>query len=269
MSRDLEARRQQLLLQALWRGAPEVALEGWLREGPSRAARGLLAYRHNGEALAERALAASHPTVAELVGDTAFALLARDFWRANPPTCGDLAAYGAGLADAVAQDPRCADEPYLADCARLDWAVHRLEAAADLHQPPQGLALLGSDDPARLAMVLRPGMVLVSSRWPVATIWRAHRQQGPDRFAAVREAFDADRGEHALAWREGWRPRVNALGEADARFTRALLAAHTVSAALDAAGPDFAFEPWLLQALQHGWLAAVLPCTDPAAGDER
>ncbi|MBI5257969.1 MAG: putative DNA-binding domain-containing protein [Burkholderiales bacterium] len=269
MSRDIEARRQQLLLQALWRELPEAALAGWLREGPARAARGLQAYRHNGEAVAHRALAASHPTVAELLGDEAFAAVARSHWRAHPPTCGDMGCYGAGLADTLAQTPQLAEEPYLPDCARLDWAVHRLEVAADLHEPPQGLALLGTEHPARLAMVLRPGLVLVSSRWPVATLWQAHRQHGPARFAAVREAFAEGRGEHALAWREGWRPRVSALGEAEAHFTRALLAACTVSAALDAAGPGFAFEPWLLQALQHGWLAAVLPCTDPAAGDER
>lgn len=269
MSCDTEAQRQQLLLRVLWREAPDSALAGWLRDAPPRVARGLSAYRSNGEALAARALAASFPTVAELIGDDNFAALARAYWRQQPPTRGDMAAYGAGLAEMIAADDRLADEPYLADSARLDWAVHRTEAAADVHQPPVGLQRLGTDDPAALTMVLRPGLVLLSSRWPVATIWQAHRSADPQRFAPVREAFAQQRGEHALVWRDGWRPRVSVLAEPDARFMQALLAASPLATALDAAGDEFAFEPWLVQALQHGWLAAVLPCPDHAAGDER
>ncbi|HSW05834.1 DNA-binding domain-containing protein [Aquabacterium sp.] len=269
MSSDTEAQRQQLLLRVLWRDVPDTALGGWLRDAPPRAARGLSAYRSNGEALAARALAASFPTVAELIGDDSFAALARAYWRRHPPTCGDMAAYGDGLAEFIAADEQLADEACLADCARLDWAVHRTEAAADAHPPPEGLALLGSEDPAALAMVLRPGLVLLSSRWPVATIWLAHRSGGPERFAPVREAFAEQRAEHALVWREGWRPRVSALAEAEARFMRALLDARPLAAALDGAGADFVFEPWLLQALQQGWLAAVLPCLDHSVGDER
>lgn len=264
-----EALRQQLLLRALWREAPEAALGGWLRDAPSRQQRALAAYRVNGEALAARALAAAFPTVEQLVGSEAFAALAAAHWRAQPPTSGDMATYGAMLAAFIDRDAQLADLPYLGDVARLDWAVHRIESAADVHQPPEGLERLGTDDPAELAMLLRPGIVLLGSRWPVATIWHAHRQAGADRFAPVREALAAGVGEQVLVWREGWRPRVLALAEADARFTAALLAARPLGVALDAAGAGFDFEPWLLQALQHGWLAALLPCPHHSGDDER
>ncbi len=266
---ELEAQRQQLLLRTLWREAPDATLAGWLRDAAPRQARGLSAYRANGEALAARALAAAYPTVAELIGEEAFAAVAARHWRERPPTCGDMALYGAHLAEAIAADERLASEPYLADCARLDWAVHRVEAAADTHSPPEGLQRLASDDPAALAMVLRPGLVLLSSPWPIATIWQAHRSQGEDRFAPVREAFAQQRGEQVLVWREGWRPRVACLAPAEARFTQALLEAVSLAAALDTAGEGFDFEAWLMQALQHGWLAAVLPCLPGLAGEER
>jgi len=271
MSTDTEAQRQQLLLSVLWRGSADGALAGWLRDAPARAARGLSAYRSNGEALAARALAASFPTVAELVGEDSFAALAAAHWRRWPPTCGDMATYGASLPDMIAGDEQLAGEAYLADCARLDWAVHQAESAADGPPSPadvQGLQRLGSDDPAALRMQLQPGLALVSSRWPVATIWSAHRSREPDRFAPVREAFAQQRGEHALVWRDGWRPCVSALGEADAGFTQALLNASPLATALDAAGADFEFEPWLLQALQQGWLAAVLSRPEADAGDD-
>lgn len=271
MSVEAEAQRQQLLLSVLWRGAPDAALGSWLRDAPVRAARGLAAYRGNGEALAARALAAAYPTVAELMGSESFEALARAHWRRLPPTCGDMATYGAGLADAIAADAQLDDEAYLADCARLDWALHRIEAAADVPQPPTGLDLLGGDDPAALRLQLRPGLVLLTSRWPVVTIWKAHRRTEADRFAPVREAFAQQRSERALVWRDGWRAAVSELDEADARFTQALLDGLPLCQSLDVAGEQFAFEPWLLQALQQGWLAAVLPApdgqTEAPAGD--
>ncbi|NRF70655.1 putative DNA-binding domain-containing protein [Aquincola sp. S2] len=268
-AREREALRQQLLLRSLWREAPEGALRGWLRETPAREQRSLAAYRSNGEAVAGRALATAFPTVEQLVGEASFVALAAAFWRAQPPTCGDMAAYGAALPGFIAADPQLADVPYLADAARLDWAVHRAEAAADVHQPPEGLPRLGTDAPEALAMVLRPSVLLVSSRWPVAAIWHAHRSSEADRFSRVRAALEAGTGEHALVWREGWRPRVLALADADAAFTTALLAARPLALALDAAGAEFQFEPWLLQALQHGWLAAVLPCLEFSGEEER
>jgi hypothetical protein len=92
---------------------------------------------------------------------------------------------------------------------------------------------------------------------PVARIWHAHRSTAEDRFAGVREAFALGLGEHALVWRDGFQARVEALPAADAQFMQALREGQTLAAALDAAGAGFAFERWLPQALQRGWLTAV------------
>jgi hypothetical protein len=252
-----EAQRQALLLRTLWRRSPDAVLAGWLRDAPARAARGLSAYRSNGAALAARSLAAAFPTVAQLVGEDSFEALAAAFWHAHPPVRGDLAQHGATLPAFIAADAQLADVPWLADSARLDWAVHRAEASADAEEPPAGLERLGTDDPDTLCLCLRPGVALVASRWPVATLWQAHRSTADDRFQAVREALAEGRGEAALVWREGWRAQVAPLPAADAAFTQALLAGQPLLPALDAAGADFAFEPWLLDALRHGRLAAV------------
>jgi hypothetical protein len=101
---------------------------------------------------------------------------------------------------------------------------------------------------------LRPGTTLIVSAHPVATIWLAHRGDGEDRFAPVREAFAAGRGENALVWRDGWRANVSLLADADARFTQAVLDSATLAHALESAGADFDFQPWLIGALQARWL---------------
>src|SRR4030095_15521094 len=102
--------------------------------------------------------------------------------------------------------------------ARVDWAVHRAEAAPDGPETPQGLELLSSQEPSALVLRLRPGTVSIESRHPIVTIWQAHRRSGDgDRFASVREALAAGRGERALVRRDGWQVRVDDLAPADAR----------------------------------------------------
>lgn len=255
-----EAQRQQALLRALWREAPADGLADWLRE-PARVDAGLNAYRANAGAHAERALAAAFPTLQQLLGDASFAALARARWQADPPLRGDLASWGAGLPAFIADDTQLADEPYLADMARLDWAVHLAGQAADA-QDLQGLSLLAEVDPQRLRLRLQPGSALLDSAHPIATIWLAHHGgghggEGGDRFAAARTALAARQAETAWVQRQGWRVQVRALPAAEARFTRALLRAQPLADALQDAGAGFGFDTWLIAALHAGAIAAA------------
>jgi hypothetical protein len=253
-----EASRQQQLLRALRRepGA-DVALQPWLRGAAADAALGLAAYRANARAHAERALAAAYPTLAALVGDDSFAALARDCWQRHAPRRGDLAEWGAELPAFIADQESLAGEPYLADSARLDWCVHQALRAADAPSAAPALEALAHTDLAQLVLQLPPGSALLASAWPVASIWRAHRQADAQRFDAARAALQAGRGESVFVVRHGLAVRVHALDTDDAAFTRALLAAAPLSAALDAAGPGFAFDRWLARALAERWLAHI------------
>jgi hypothetical protein len=265
-----EAQRQQMLVAALWRD--EALPEGWLCT-PARAtaAQALATYRGNAGATAERALGVAFPTVAALVGSESFATLARHFWHAHPPLCGDLGEWGAELPDFVARSGQLADVPYLSASARLDWAVHRATRAADAPadetagQPADVtthsaslLHALAHTDPDQLRLPLAAGAALVSSEHPIATVWLAHHGGLP--FGAAHAALEAQRAEHAFVWRDAhYRVHVQALADADAAFMAALLQSLVLSAALDQAGPAFAFDRWLVEALSSQWLAAVSP----------
>jgi hypothetical protein len=255
-----EAARQQALLGLLRNDSRLADAADWLRAdvvGAARAERGLLAYRANAGASAERALAAAYPTLQMMLGEPSFAALSRALWQAHPPQRGDLAQFGASLPEFVAASEQLADEPYLADCVRVDWAVHLADQAEDAPDMPQALERLADTDPAQLVIDFRPGTHLLESTYPVATIWHAHRATDAERFAAVREALAAGQGEQVLVWRQGWRGQVMALPPADAAFVRSLLEAQPLAMAIDAAGGGFDFEAWLMQALSLRWLAAV------------
>ncbi len=259
----LEARRQQLLLGALEAGADAHDLAVWLGDAPARQQRGLLAYRINAAASAERALATAYPTVAALVGAESFAALARDLWRQRPPERGDLGEWGAALPDFIADSPSLSSEPYLADSARLDWMVHCASRAADAPDTQPALDALATQSPDTLRLGLRPGTDVLASAWPVASIWLAHRpgelqtHDGGDRFAAVRRALAEGRGEAVLVWRDGFSVCVQAVDVESAEFTRALLDGTSLAAALDVAGDGFAFNLWLVRAVQARCIVTV------------
>jgi hypothetical protein len=258
-ARHKEALRQQMLLRALWRDARPGVVAGWMRDGESFA-RGLQAYQANAGALAERALAAAYPTVMQLLGDESFAGMARAYWHHHAPVLGDVARWGAELPTFIQAAEQLAEEPYLADVARLDWAVHMAQSAADGPAAPQDLALLASADPATLWLHLQPGTALVVSAHPVVAIWQAHHLADRDdtaRFAPVRQALAEQQPQAALVWRQGWRVQVQALAPADLPFVQAVLRGLPMAQALAAAGAGFNFETWFIAALQGGWLAAA------------
>lgn len=278
VSRAAEAERQRAFLAAVSGHADATQLPVLLEAG-ARARLGLAAYRANASALADRALGAVFPTVRSLVGDPAFRQLAVAHWRAHPPLRGDLGEWGTDFPDALQGQADFDEWPYLGDCARLDLAVHACERAADADLDAASLGWLQDADPAELTLALVPGTAMLSSRWPIASIHRAHASPAPnglaqvrheadlvdDRFNAAREALRDGLGEHAFVARTGWRARVHVLDASTADWTRSVLAGEAVSVALDRAGDAFDFAQWLATALAERWLQGVVRRADATA----
>lgn len=273
MSRAAESARQQAFLQALRAPAPDglppaaVALPGRGAGVPDELA-GLRAYRANLQAVADRALVAAYPVLTRLLGEEAMAALARDLLIHHPPTRGDLAWFGAELAEWIAGVPELGDLPYLGDVARLEWAVHRAHTAADPSEAPPDLQALAGEDPAALRVHFVAGSALLASAWPVLPLWLAH-QVPPDaepELAGVRAAHTAGEGSVVWVWRRGYRVELAALAAGEQAFHDELLAGGSLGTALAVAldrHPDFSFEHWLTRALREGWLAEIRPGTDP------
>ena len=252
-----EHARQQALMAALLKRDEGGSLQGWLADPSERTQRGMQAYQANAGASAERALAASFPTVQALVGEESFAALARAFWQTQPPVRGDLACFGEGLPAFIADSEQLADVPYLPDVAQLDWLLALAERAADEEADLSTLNLLAEVEPSQLGLALKPGTAVLPSAYPIVSLWLAH-QPGDDAAshrANARVALAAGSGEQALIARAGWRGLVVAVDAATAAWTQSLLRGDTLADAMAAAGEGFDFEAWLVQALQRGWLA--------------
>ena len=269
------AQQQQALLDALFAWPRDIAMVKLANYLDCTGAVGLNVYQTNGQALAERSLLAAYPVLAQLLGLESFAALARAVWHTHPPASGDLARWGGALADFIGASEQLAAEPYLADVARVEWALHTCAGCADRAPEPATFELLIEEDPAALRLVLAPGCAALHSAWPVASIVTAHlcvnrpglpsadnlvqarvrAESQPDLFA-VGHKVRAGVAETAVVWRAGHQPQVREAvpGEAD------LLAALLQGLALDAAvqrATALDFNAWLPMAVQTGLLLAA------------
>lgn len=251
------AHQQSLLLQALFGAADEVRSS--LHEG--LASRGLQAYQANGLALAERALAAAYPVVSQLMGAESFAPLARYFWRQQPPQRGDMAQWGGALADFLDAAPQLAEEPFLGDVARVEWALHCASTAQDAQTDPASFSLLSTGEPAQVTLSLSHGVAVLASAYPVVSLVNAHLSGSPN-LAQAAALLHSGVAEHALVWREGFKPHVRTSSAAEHALVLALQAGMTLEKALDAAFEKAASEPfdfnaWLGQSVQTGLVIAA------------
>ena len=251
------AEQQQALLESLFLQESKIAIKNIAICADAVGARGLKVYKANGHSLAERALGAAYPVLAQMLGDASFSALARALWHAMPPQCGDMAQWGDTLAEFVAASVQLADEPYLADVTRVEWALHTCAGAADAALRPATLALLGSHDLDALTVQLAPGTALICSPWPIASLVRAHRDDGIT-MAHAAALLRKGHAEDVVVWRQGYRPRLRCALPGEAGFVSALLQSQTLGAALDAA-PQLDINKWLTEAIEMGLLMAVQP----------
>ena len=246
----LHSKNTMHLIAAQAINTPDIGIN----EGKNR---GLQVYRANAEVLALRSLLASYPVVHQLIGDDTFALLARDVWHHAPPKRGDVAQWGGDLAALISSIPQLAEEAYLPDVARIEWALHQAATAADAQIDLTSLALLTQPDPDALTLQLAPGTTVLHSPHPAASVVTAHLYASPA-FDEVGVKWRAHTPESALVWRQGLRPMVASCPQADALFVHSLLHGGSLVTALEASSAasdaSFDFNLWLPQAAHNGLL---------------
>ena len=173
--RELQSEFRRALLEGD-DGEPAGALgDEIVHDGLTPEAR-LAIYRHHVRTTLTATLAGAYPAVARLVGDGFFAYAADTFVRRHPPDGPCLFEYGAGLADFLVSFPPCRELVYLADVARLEWAMHAALHAEDA--PGIDLVSLGELSAEAIASVtvrLHGSVTLLCSPWPVDRIWLANQ----------------------------------------------------------------------------------------------
>ncbi|HUN47261.1 MAG TPA: DNA-binding domain-containing protein, partial [Stellaceae bacterium] len=152
-------------------------------------------YRNHAFLTLIEALKATYPVVCRLVDERFFSYAAHEYVRETPPSTPCLVEYGESFAEFLRAFPACRGLPYLADVARLEWAIndalHAEEAPA---LSVDALRAVAPIDAPGLRLTLHPSHRLLVSPWPVNRIWSANQ---PD--AAPDAEVDLDAGAVRLA----------------------------------------------------------------------
>jgi hypothetical protein len=155
----------------------EVELAPLLAKGAFDPLRRFNIYRNNTFASLTATLVAVFPVTLQLLGESYFRFVAGAFIRQNPPQEARLVRYGDSFADFLSGFEDIGAMPFVAETARLEWAIAEaldapVPAACGLEQ------LDGGDAETVPELTLQPSLRLLVCRWPALEIWSAHQAGG-------------------------------------------------------------------------------------------
>ncbi|WP_353643103.1 DNA-binding domain-containing protein [Mesorhizobium sp. WSM2239] len=193
-------------------GRPHSGVSSLVSAGRGNPYRRLRIYENNTRASLTATLIAVFPVTVRMVDERFFRYAASEFIRRDPPSEPRLVRYGADFPNFLRTFEGLAEMPFVAETARLEWAIAEALDAASL--PPLTLATLDGDaSGAAPELALQPSLRLVISHWPVLSIWSAH-QNGAS--PAMTESWER-RAERIALWRQG--DTIRFLGLSSAQFS--------------------------------------------------
>src|ERR1043166_7023321 len=143
--------------------------------GPAHASR-FGVYRNNVIAGLINALTARYPVTRKLLWDDAFNHVVRLYASAEPPRSPMMFEYGDSFPQFLRRIGHGAASDALADVAELAAARTRAYHAADAAPlPREAFATIAPDDLPELRLTLHPSVALLTSRFPVVSLWEANR----------------------------------------------------------------------------------------------
>jgi hypothetical protein len=200
-----------------------------------------------------KALCLTYPAVQCLVGADFFEGVAQLFIVRHPPRAAYLNCYGGEFPDFLRDLPAATAVAYLADVARLEWAVHCAIHAPDIK--PLELAALAAVKPVdqgRVSFIAHPSVHLLRVDYPVDVIWRAVLA-GDERTL---RAVDPSSGPvHLVVGRRSTAVEVARLEETAWHFLAELHAGRPIQPAINSC-PDLEAAVTLAQHLVLGWFVA-------------
>lgn len=185
-------------------------------------------YRNNVIASLTAALASRFPAALSIVGQDFFHAMAQVFVRLHPPRSPLLLAYGDDFPDFVAGFEPARELAYLPDVMRLEVARGRAYHAEEA--VPLEARTLADVEPHRLRTLVfkpHPSLSVISSPYPIATIWAMNSGGRP------LAALDDWLGEDILVVRPRMTVEMSGLPPGGAAFFRQLAAGVNLAGAAD------------------------------------
>ena len=226
--------------------------------------RGLKIYQRNLLANAQRALQITFPTVLQLIGKALFNFATKKMLQKTPPAQGDWGLWGDEFPVLLKTLPQLIDYPYVAECAELDLARHKLERAEDRDVKMSSLQLLAELDPDNIEITLSENIEFWSSIFPIVDIYHGHaeaQQDKDDWLLQAKGKLEKKLGQKILLYRPQFKAQLRALKDDEYYFLSLLKEGVTLGRALDLMISEgylnFSFEQWLPLAIQQNLVSCL------------
>ncbi len=186
-------------------------------------------YRNNVRAMFAGALERTYPVLRQRVGEGFFTRLAVEYRRDHPSRSGDLHWIGRRFPEWIGTRMAGTDYAWLADLARLEWGCEEVLVSDWLPPAPaDSLARLHPEQLAGARLALQPGLRLVSSSFPVWSVWQVNQP------GSSGETVDPSLGpEHVVVAAEPTGLVLHSLHADRYRFVEQLAAGRTLEDALE------------------------------------
>jgi hypothetical protein len=217
---------------------------------PVRPAANLDVYRNNAAYQFQNALGISYPVVRRRVGEDYFRQLVHQYRERFPSRSGDLQWAGREFPAFLSVHLAGSDYSWLADLAQLEWA-RELAGIAEFKPALDATALVrfAPEDLGQLVFTLQPSLRLVSSAFPVFSVWMANQAENAS-------PVDQSRGpECVLILGRTESVEMRLLAPPSFSYLSALEGGATLGDAMTAAGLD---EAGLLSALQFSFTEGLV-----------
>lgn len=150
----------------------------------------LKVYRNHVVISLSEAIAVTFPLVEKLAGGEFLRDAAKHYLREQPPTESCLDRYGATFADFLSGSKQAGAYPFLADAARLDWAINESKCAKnDATLKPDDLAHIPQDKYGDAIFILKDCVKLIHSPYPLHKIYDYEEDSGEDLIIENEETF--------------------------------------------------------------------------------
>jgi hypothetical protein len=193
MSSMTQLRQLQRDLQSHLLGEPSAIADAIVDAPPLPVPARLDIYRHAYRVRLIEALDDTYPVLHALLGDEVFSALGEAFVAAHPSVHRSIRWYGGELPEFLSQCSPYAEQPILAELARLEWTLAEVFDAADAE--PKSRAAFSAVDAAawsELRFEFHPSLRRLHLQWNTAAVWQA--------MSADETPPDPLRAEHAVPW---------------------------------------------------------------------
>ncbi|NNE34385.1 MAG: DUF2063 domain-containing protein [Rhodothermales bacterium] len=158
-------------------GGDACALSGLLQSHVGPTSTGINVYQNNVRETFRLALAASYPVIEALTGPECFAGLTFRYLGMHPSSTPDLQAFGEQFPEFLDGCYSGSSYQYVADVARLELATEQVLLDREVAPlDPGRLADIPAAELPELKLDLAPACRLVTSGFPILSIWRMHNR---------------------------------------------------------------------------------------------